>query len=281
MNTKNDSLINGAQIEINDKNDFEMLRSLPENRFTALSFASIYTWKDYLGLSVIKSDGFCAVFSRRDNGYFCPMGKETKYKEFIKRLLERGKPFKIMYITKAQAERIKAEYGAEIRLNRNLSEYVYNTKELSFEDKPVYHFRRRVMNFQKKYDYGSRLIRDEDLPELRAFVSEHEHEGESVYRNALERYNELGMKGIILRGGENLAFLIGYQNTPDMFTMSLVRSTPEWKHIADAACEHELAKRIEYPYVNMEEDLGIPGLRTVKELTKPMGMLDTWEAYFG
>lgn len=270
------------QIELSDKGYFEKLRFLPENQFTALSFESIYTWRNVLGLSAVKRDDFCAVFSKQDNGFFCPMGDISSCEEFTDRLIRQRRSFKIMYLSKEQAQRLKTEKGADVRINRNLSEYIYDTKALAFENKPVYHFRRRVRNFQKKFEYSADLITSADLPELYRFVSTSDESDRDVLKSALDNYNALEMKGIVLRGGKNLAFLIGYKNTRDMFTMSLVKATPEWLHIADAVCEHELAKRIsdEFPYVNMEEDLGIPGLRTVKELTNPIKMLDAWEACF-
>ena len=274
-------------ITLQDQDDLEAVRSLVDNPFTALSFPSLYTWKDTLKLSMFKGDGFCSVYSEHDKGYFCPMGDVSRYMELIDSFIQVGKSFKIMYLSEAQAERLKIEKGAEIQVNRNLSEYLYDAAALAFEEKPARNFRRRVYNFQKKYDYQAKLITNEDLPELFRFVQEEkdsialEDDADALIK-ALEAYNKLHMTGVILRGSRNLAFMIGYQNTQDIFTMTVIRSTPEWRSISVAACEHELAKHIcsTFRYVDLEEDLGIPGLRNIKTLTKPIKMLDAWEAYF-
>lgn len=272
-------------IDIGDREYFESFRCVNENMFTALSFQSLYTWKDALGLSVIGDNSFYTVFSRHDNGYFCPMGDPSACGRFIDSLTEKGRPFKIMYLSDEQAEMYRVQKGAQIILNRNLSEYIYSSQALALKENVSSNYKRRVKKFQSGYDYSVFRIDVTDIPELMRLAQSHNNAEEyekNVLANIFRSYDRLGFTGILLRNENDHAFIIGYENTPEIFTMTVVVTSEGWRSIAVAACEYELSKVIcrQYKYVDLEEDLGIAGLRRIKLLTKPVKMLNAAEAHF-
>lgn len=270
-------------ITIQDGTTLMKIRSLSENPFTALSFQSLYTWKDALKLTIAEQENFCSVYSGHDKGYFCPMGEINISETWLKMMIQGKKPFRLMYLTQEQAQQLSSEYNAEIQINRNLSEYIYETEALAFQKKPSRNFKEKVRWFQKRYNYEVLSVTEETMPLLRQILPDLNKENDiTVLQNMLAYYEKLNLKGILIRDNRNSAFIIGYENTPEIFTMSLVKSTPEWQSISVSVCEHEFAKLLcqEYPFVDLEEDLGISGLRNVKMLTKPVRMLDAWEAYF-
>lgn len=275
------------EITLNDKIELTKLRS-ESNCLTALSFQSLYTWQDSLGLEIFLENKLCVIYSIYHKSYFCPLGDEKEYLKFIDKLVKKEKPFKIMYLSREQAEQLKRIYNADIRINRDLSEYVYESQSLALNQKASRNFKRKVKNFIKNNNYEVTRICNKDIMEIEYLISEHLKdvsldEDFLALKRAVYAYGELDLQGVILRGDSgNVAFLIGYENVSDIFTMAMVKSTPEWQKESVSACIFEMSRLIcdKYKYVDMEEDLGLSGLRQMKTLYEPVGMLDAWEAEF-
>lgn len=90
------------------------------------------------------------------------------------------------------------------------------------------------------------------------------------------------MTGIEIRCQNERAFLFGYENTPDTFTMAATDYTKGFGSSAVAACIYEMASRLQghYQYINLEEDMGIKGLRRMKQLYLPVFILEAYNADF-
>ena len=103
---------------------------------------------------------------------------------------------------------------------------------------------------------------------------------DSIYM--LDHYTEYGMTGIEIRCQNERAFLFGYENTPDTFTMAATDYTKGFGSSAVAACIYEMASRLQghYQYINLEEDMGIKGLRRMKQLYLPVFILEAYNADF-
>ena len=102
----------------------------------------------------------------------------------------------------------------------------------------------------------------------------------SVLRSELDLFSLLGLKGLLLEtasGGR--AFILGYENKPGMFTMTMAKHSPDLPPQVTAVCVHEFARALEskYPLTDLEEDLGLEGLRRAKMLYSPVERLDVYE----
>ena len=77
------------------------------------------------------------------------------------------------------------------------------------------------------------------------------------------------------------AFLIGYPSTDQIYDMSLVKYSLNMSRNAVPVCIFEMAKQVcpVYPYINLEDDLGNPGLRRMKQLYHPLFLLDSYTAF--
>lgn len=272
---------------IHDRESLTALRSAAENPNTALSFPSLFTWAEPLGLCFAQHGNFGVVYSADADGYFCPMGDRDACIAWLDAMRGTGRPFKLMYLTPEQAQSLAQTYHVRTGLNRDLSEYLYETDALAFRTKPSRNFKEKVHWFQRRFRYEVLPVTGDEMCYLRTTLQEDERRNDPdapVLRCMIEHFDEMHLSGVLLRDhdNDNYAFIIGYENTPDIFTMSVVKASPEWQSISVAVCEHEFARTLgsQYRYVDLEEDLGIPGLRNVKQLTVPCRMLDAWEAYF-
>ena len=103
---------------------------------------------------------------------------------------------------------------------------------------------------------------------------------QGVLETELEHYSELGMQGMILTMPDGReAFILGYENTPDTFTLTMTRHDPELPQEVTTIAIHEFAKLLQpkYPLINVEEDMGKDGLRRAKTLLSPVDLLKVYE----
>lgn len=274
-------------MELGDRESVERLRSTKRNRATALSFPSLYTWREALDLTICRTDRFVSIHSGSDNGYFCPMGEEQECLRWIDCMRKAGEPFKVMYLSREQAKRLE-RYGAKTALNRDLGEYLYDSRKMALQvEKPVYNYRFRISRFQKQFRYDTERIDGGNVSKIAALLKREQccdlsEQERNVIGQVLETFSRFAMTGVLLENEDNFAFMAGYANTEEIFTDTVFFSSKEWEHISVAVCEMELARLIcdSFAFVDLEEDLGIEGLRNVKTLTGPDAMIDAWEAFF-
>ena len=120
----------------------------------------------------------------------------------------------------------------------------------------------------------------EDREEIRGLSTER-----AALTEALERYDILGMEGLVLYDGEKaVGFSLGNRITPEIYDVNFEKADPEVPG-AYPLINREFSRRIaeSYPQVrllNREDDMGLEGLRKAKESYNPMmleKMTAVWE----
>ena len=96
----------------------------------------------------------------------------------------------------------------------------------------------------------------------------------------LAYYEMLGFRGVLVEteAGPG-AFFLGYERSPEMFTLTMFRRDAALSKDVTAVCVHEFSRilRPKYARINIEEDLGLNGLRTEKMLYSPVDFLKVYE----
>lgn len=272
-------------LEIEDRDRVEKCRNYQLNPFTALTFTSLFTWRKEYGLEIAGDEDYFVIRSRHDNAYFSPCGDKEKCRTFIEQNVKPGES--ILYLTKEQAEALGD--GWEIRKRDDLSEYVCATPALALKEgfHMSHSFKDKCRQYKKRHPYEVRKMTINDLPLIIRIARDWEEadpEGGGDLQ-ALEEeicfYSEITLNGVIVtteNGGH--AFIMGYENTPEMFTMTMVKHDLDLPLLMTPVCVHELACALvdKYPYINLEEDLGLEGLRRAKQLFSPIKQLEVYEA---
>ena len=96
----------------------------------------------------------------------------------------------------------------------------------------------------------------------------------------LEHFFDLYFRGLILTVPDGReAFIMGYENTPEMFTMTMSRHDPTLPPETTSVCIHEFASYLHrwYSLINFEEDMGLDGLRRAKQLLSPIDLQKVYE----
>ena len=272
-------------LRLEDQARIKACRDTQEHPFTALSFPSLFAWREAYGLRVAGDADFFVIRSFYDGGYYCPCGVEEKCLAFLESL---EAPARILYLTQEQAKRLEARSWA-IRHRPDLSEYISSAASLAMKEGHMSNsFKVKCRHYRRNLNYSTHTLSEADLPMLCEMLERLEADGSEgdfhdldVLRTEIENMEALGMRGLALEvpGGYH-AFILGYENKADMFTMTMSKHDPALPTETTAVCVHELARIVagEYPLVNLEEDLGLEGLRKAKELYSPIDRLEVYEA---
>ena len=258
------------------------LRDPDQHPFTALSFPSLCTWRGAYGLEIAGDSDFFVIRSRRDGSYFCPCGDPEKCRRFLNGpALKAGD--RVLYLTRTQAESLGENW--EIRLHPDLSEYIYNSAALALREgwHASHSYRSKCRRFQQQYSYQVRPLSGEDIPLLRSLAKRWDTgvqaEEMPIFEEMAAGFDRMQLSGLLMTAeGDRHALMIGYENYPGMYTISVGMHDPELPPQTTAVCVQELARALEkrYPLINLEEDLGQEGLRRAKMLYSPAGMLDVF-----
>ena len=272
-------------LEIEDRDRVEKCRDPQLNPFTALTFTSLFTWRKEYGLEIAGDEDYFVIRSRHDNSYFCPCGDGDKCKRFIEENVKAGES--ILYLTQEQAEALGD--GWEIRKRDDLSEYICATPALALKEgfHMSHSFKDKCRQYKKRHPYEVRPMTKADLPliiDIAQKWEEADPEGAGdlqVLQEEISSFGEVTLNGVMItaENGDH-AFIMGYENTPEMFTMTMVKHDLSLPLLMTPVCVHELACALadKYPYINLEEDLGLEGLRRSKLLYSPIKQLEVYEA---
>ncbi len=257
-------------------------RDIQEHPFTALSFQSLYTWREAYGLTIGGDRDFYVVRSEHDGGYYCPCGDPEKCRAFEESL---GRGEKILYMTEQQAGRL-AKRGWCVCHRDDLSEYIISTAAAALHEGHMSKsFREKCNHMKKDHPYTIREIGPEEMPILESMlqtaVEDPERGDMSVLRSEIRDREALGIQGALMEteSGEH-AFVLGYENFSGMFTVSIGLHDLTMPPETSMVIVHALATLLDgkYPLMNMEEDLGLEGLRRAKQLYSPVDRLEVFEA---
>lgn len=272
-------------LRLEDQAWIRRCRDTQVHPFTALSFPSLFSWRRTYGFTVAGDTDFFVISSVSDGGFYCPCGDTEKCLAFLDRL---EAPAKVLYLTERQAELLEGR-GWTIGHRDDLSEYIVSTAAEALREGHISKsFRDKCRHFKKQYSYTVVPPGPEQKQAMRDMLTmlhmdpREEVMGDlNVLSTEIEYGDAMGMQSYLLQtdGGGNALF-IGYENSPDMFTMTMVKHDPTLPPETTAVCVHELALKLDgkYATMNLEEDLGLEGLRRAKELYSPVFRLEVYEA---
>lgn len=280
-------MIDFRPIRLEDRDWIIACRDVARHPFSALSFQSLFTWQREYGLLIGGDSDFFVVKSRQDGGYFAPCGDEEKCRRFLTEAFGREGKQKVLYLTKEQAESAEAEGGYRLRHAPELSEYICSTKALTMQEGYVsYSYRKKCRKFAEEFPYTARRIELEDIPELLGLLGEWEasFQGKErldldAIRLSLENFEGLGLEGTIIRTHEGyMAFSLGFSSAPDTYTMAMIKYDQRLSPsvIMPCTCEEARLNAGVLPFCNLEEDLGLQGLRDAKLQCSPIRMQEVY-----
>lgn len=259
----------------------------------ALHPVSLYLWKREMQLTMTERPGLFAVQLgwRGTDAWSFPCGEDRVVAAFLKELTARP-GVRLCYGTArqvAQVERLMPGAFAFARTPAD-DEYLYDPgQQLALRGRAFRHQRNALHRVEALGTVRCRALDDQTLASAREVVdtwccqSHHAVDGlvgADAARRLLDIFDDrLQGVGVVVYEQERPAALAaGYSLTEDCFDLALCIQPGQGSDLAVYA-RHQLFARLagRWHTVNAEEDLGLAGLRTLKQKMVPSGLLEMYE----
>lgn len=299
-------MIGYKPLEIKDKTWIDNIVKKANIMSSDYSFVNNFLWNDFLCLDLINNKSFFSVFSNRLNSYLFPLLKnpdkdsDNRLIDIINLLIKdsnkkniRFKLYGLTIETKALLNRLfpnKFEYI----LRKDMSDYIYNIKDLVELRGKKYHSKRNLISqFKKIYNNWEYKTLNKDLLKncLEVNSSWFDHKKQELNNNilnyevnmsnlAFKYFDELELFGVaILVNKKIIGFSIGYEINNLVIDNVIEKAIIEYKGIYTILVQKFLENiSNNYIYINREDDLGLENLRKAKLLLHPFLILDKYDA---
>ena len=269
------------------------------------SFVSMYSTKEKYRDMICEKDGF--LFTLRSGlcdeiyrVYMAPFGNgdiRAAFEAIFDDAAAYGRKVRFFTVTEKYALLLDDLFPGrfEITENEDYAEYIYEYGNMSTFDGPALRKRRaEIRTFQIKYGERARcsIITHDDFPEIveyeKKWLSDcaETHDMDSLNKEArmifsqLDEYDRLRLNGITLRiDGKLCGFCYGTMLDSLHYDVIIEKADREIPHAYKMI--RLMNTRMCVPeggFVNMEEDIGVPGLRAIKQAYKPDVMLRKYVA---
>ncbi len=260
---------------------------LKNNKGCEYSFTNICLWGRQLAAFV---EGFLVLFSQFDRRavYPYPVGQgdvRPVLDAIIHDARARGIPCCITGLSKENVETLERMYPGKWRIqcDRSGFDYVYNIDDLADLKGRKFQKKRNHLNrFRSLYpNWRTETLTPANMDAVREMAAQwYEkrlendptadfHLEQRALRRALDRYDLLGLEGLVLYDGDRvIAFTIASQLSGDTMDVHFEKALEDvdgaYPAINQAFAQHLREKYPHIRYLDREEDMGIEGLRKAK-----------------
>ncbi len=284
---------NTKPILLEDRQAVERLREQYGHKCSSHAFSSIYLWKEAMGLSLLLQPDMYAVKCMRQgkNAWFFPCGSRKAVREFLKEGMKEP-DFTLCYMRPGDVKWVNRQFPGiwEFRPCPESAEYLYDVQgHRELKGKAYANMRTQVHKVEREYDPRSQVIDRSNLGDALSVLEEWSRrrqeedqwgaEYEDVDEKALLLRKKLGIWGVILYLGDRpAAVTAGFYLNRDIFDVAVAKSISTAQGVSYYG-KRELFRRLSCPLINMEEDLGILGLKRMKTGMRPVEMNEMWEGW--
>ena len=276
-------------------NEQQMIRHYFETyptRSCERTFANVYLWCEYYKVTYAILEDTLVFQSEEEEGisFSFPAGADENTKHAIEILkeycMEENLKFSMYNVTKKQYEKLEHWYPGQFTIDykREEADYIYETEKLIYLPGKKLHGKRNHINkFKGMYEnWTYETLSEENKDQCiemayrwaeqnKCAEEEQKNEEVKVTVKALKMFQELGLKGGVLKlGGKVIAFTLGEEVCKDTFVIHMEKAFADiqgaYPMINQQFASHECAS---YQYINREEDVGEEGLRKAKLSYRP------------
>lgn len=282
--------IEWKKITLNEKELMTPYYEYEQSHSCEVSFANNFLWAPFYDVEYCIIEDMLVFIAKTGKwSVNIPLAKDADSASHLQKVIERleeyfkemDKPFIIQLVTHDKFELLEKIFPGkyEIEYQRDVADYVYETeKMISLAGKKLHGKRNHIHKFKgNNPDWSYEALGKENLEECLQMAEEwkkrnlcdekdEKHVEFCVTKRALQQFEELGLKGGVLRDGKQIvAFTLGEELNKEMFVVHIEKAFAEvqgaYPMINQQFLEHE-AKQ--YRYVNREDDTGAEGLRKAK-----------------
>lgn len=275
-------------IYIEDKEQIDRIRKLEGHELSSHAFASLFLWQENMKLSIdISEEGFLVQTEENGlHGYFYPCGTKEAQLRYVKQLMEEPM-VSIYYMREEDMIFLEENFPGEFSFRKQpeSDEYIFDRDGLMTLQGSVYlNVRRQVKRLFRDHQVEVHSFCEEDADQVAALIARNSTSGhhagyggitdDGMPERVFTYRKELGLCGVTIRvDGEVRAVVFGFRLTED--TIDACMECHD-KGIYGLACYTQMVLLLcapdQFRYMNVEEDLGIPGLRMLKRHFHPCRM---------
>ncbi len=255
-----------------------------------MTFTNLFAWRRSYGFEVAALEDWFLVRSRTAAGlrYLPPLGPADPG-AVIERLFADGADLFIR-LPASLAERFRAEERFTVTPDRDNADYLYRMSDLA--DLPGRRYdgkRNHLKKFRSSCHAEYRALDAQSAGAAKAFIGSwcvlkdcDKSESLAAERAAvfemLESAALLGIEGgVLFVKGEPEAFIVGEELNPETLVVHALKANPALGGAYQAILNEFLSRlRGRFAYVNLEQDLGVEGLRRAKESYHPLRLVEKY-----
>ncbi len=276
-----------SPLALEDKPLFDRAFKADPPQVSEFTFTNLYAWRNVYGFMVsLLSD--CIVFYAQAGGerkFFCPVGCPDK-KAAMEALREDGAAVFIRV-----PEGIKTLFEGDPRViieaDHDNADYLYKAADLvKLEGRKYDGKRNLIRKFKSARAYEYAALAASNVDECLEFQEKwcvikncDTVEGLSNERQALSEmiapFSEFNLLGAMIKvEGEVSGVALAEALNPQTLVVHALKADPGIPGLYQALCNEFLSRQDEaFTYVNMEQDLGVEGLRKAKRSYHPVAMV--------
>ena len=293
-------MISFQPITLGDKPVFDSFFRAKRYEQSSCTFTNLYMWRHcYNIVWAVVDDCLCLRITYGGSTYSLPpFGPDKEHflsalNQLEQHYNESGLPF-IMKSATADlvewCEAVKPGYF-EFQPDRDNYDYVYATRDLIELQGRKFHIKKNHLNNFKKmysqYEYRpiDASLTDACIEYAMAWWKKREDDPDpslvcerDAIVDVMQHWDALGVSGgAILINGRVEAFTFGELLNDDMVVIHVEKADAEIRGIYQAINQEFCEKTWSHvPFVNREEDMGIPGIRKAKESYSPIRMVEKY-----
>lgn len=282
-------------VRLEDRPVIDAIRFETGHALSAHAFPSLYVWQKEMALSLYVQRDFFSVKADKwgDNTWFFPCGNEKSVRSFLQEGMDTP-DFTLLYLRPCDAQWLAEQFPGvwKVRREERADEYICRISEyLAMEGGRYAELRKKLRHLEREYHVQVREITKTTLPdayqvlrqwrEILHHISEENVGDRGVSEIALEHWDQLSLFGSILYlDGQPAAFYAGFPLDGETMDVLVGKCVPDAPNYTVYFAMREFLRQHGggYTYCNLEEDLGIPGIRMVKQKMRPFTSNEIWEA---
>lgn len=282
------------KITLREKRKIESIRKAFGHELAVHAFASLYLWQEPLGLSLYIDERMFCVKSAwyGSNAWYFPCGEKQEVRDFISMRMQK-KDFELVCLRSEDVLWMQREYpeGWSYIPDEAGDEYIYSIREhMELKGRAYANMRTQVHKAEREYRlkiYPLDSMNEEDaiyiLREWRyrkGKVADGALSDDQVNETLVRMRKELSGEGIVVYlDGMPVSVVAGVPLSKDSFDIIVAKSTKNIQGISYYA-KHAMMCNIRdrFQYINLEDDMGIEGLRAMKTAMRPVRKNIVWRA---
>lgn len=279
-----------SPLKLEDKDEFyQALADKPP--FTSeLTFTNLYCWREPYNFKVSRLGNLLIVLSEGDPGkkFLAPIGSGD-IKSAVIRILE-GTKGEFIRIPEEISGLFRDEPAIQIDYDRDNSDYLYAASDLIELSGRKYDGKRNLIRkFKARYEYEYIGLDASNAGECLEFeetwctikdcdsIQGLDNERQAIREMVLNFGHFPLLAGAIRVSGRISAVAIAEKLNPDTLVMHVLKADPDMPGLYQAIFnEFLLRQKKDFAYVNLEQDLGVEGLRRAKESYHPIKLINKY-----